>query len=175
MDVFTINHRGTLHRLADLPTGLKCVSYYFCHLAEVSTRHLREPLPNPTEHTPACIRTISPRDKDPPGATCATRDGEVPDYSRRTWTTSYLLPTPKTQPYNSVTAFAVARPPRARTHPPNCHWSLHKPASTSASRSPLQPLPSEPLHRNCMSLQPSPGTYCNALRKTPDGYQPKGS
>jgi hypothetical protein len=51
-DFFTVNFRGTLYRLAGLLMGWKCNNYYFCRLTEVFIRHLREPLPNPTGHTP---------------------------------------------------------------------------------------------------------------------------
>jgi hypothetical protein len=51
-DFFTINHRGTLYILAGLPMGWKCNNYYFCRLTEVFIRHLREPMPNPSGHTP---------------------------------------------------------------------------------------------------------------------------
>jgi hypothetical protein len=46
-----INHRGTLYRLAGLPMGCKCSNYYFCHLTKIIISHLRDPLPNLTEHT----------------------------------------------------------------------------------------------------------------------------
>jgi hypothetical protein len=32
VDFFTVNYRGTLYRLAGLPMGWKCRSYYFCRL-----------------------------------------------------------------------------------------------------------------------------------------------
>lgn len=51
-DFFTVNYRGTLYRLAGLPMGWKCSSYYFCRLTEVFIRHLREPLLNPTVRNP---------------------------------------------------------------------------------------------------------------------------
>jgi hypothetical protein len=38
-------------------------------------------------------------------------------------------------------------------------WEPTQSASTSASRSTLQPLPSEPLLQNYTPLQPSPGPY----------------
>jgi hypothetical protein len=49
---FTLNYRGTLYRLVGLSMGWKCSSYYFCRFTEKFIRHLREPLPNPTGHTP---------------------------------------------------------------------------------------------------------------------------
>jgi hypothetical protein len=52
MHFFTVNHRGTLYRLAGLPMAWKCISYYFCLRTEVFIRQLREPLSNPIEHTP---------------------------------------------------------------------------------------------------------------------------
>jgi hypothetical protein len=48
MDFFTVNYRGTLYRLADLPMSWKCNNYYYCRLTEVVIRHLHESLPNPT-------------------------------------------------------------------------------------------------------------------------------
>jgi hypothetical protein len=51
-DFFTVNYRGTLYILAGLPMDWSCSSYYFSRLTEVFIRHLREPLPNPTGHTP---------------------------------------------------------------------------------------------------------------------------
>jgi hypothetical protein len=51
-DFFTVNYRGTRYKLAGLPMGWKCSSYYLYLLTEVFIRHLREPLPNPTGHTP---------------------------------------------------------------------------------------------------------------------------
>jgi hypothetical protein len=50
IDLFTVNYRGTLYRLAGLPMCWMCSNYYFCRLSEVFIRHLREPLPNPTGH-----------------------------------------------------------------------------------------------------------------------------
>jgi hypothetical protein len=46
-DVFTVNYRGTLYKLAGFSMGWKCRCYYFCRLTEVFIRRLREPLPNP--------------------------------------------------------------------------------------------------------------------------------
>jgi hypothetical protein len=59
-DFFTVNYRGTLYILAGLPMGWKCSSYYFCRLTEVFIRHLREPLPNPTGHTPRLATNQQP-------------------------------------------------------------------------------------------------------------------
>jgi hypothetical protein len=64
---------------------------------------------------------------------------------------------------------------RARTQPQERPLGTHKSASTSASRSALQPLPYEPLLRNYTPLQPSPGPYCNAQLETPGGYPPDNS
>jgi hypothetical protein len=57
---FTVNYRGTLYKLAGLPMGWKCSSYYFCRLTKVFIRHLREPLPNPTGHTPRLATNQQP-------------------------------------------------------------------------------------------------------------------
>jgi hypothetical protein len=53
-------YRGTLYKLAGLPMGWKCSSYYFCRLTEVFIRHLREPLPNPTGHNPRLATNEQP-------------------------------------------------------------------------------------------------------------------
>jgi hypothetical protein len=45
-------------------------------------RHLREPLPNPTGHTPVYLRIYNPRDRNLPDAIYKSRDGEAPAYSR---------------------------------------------------------------------------------------------
>jgi hypothetical protein len=51
--LYTVNYRsrGNLYRLAGLPMDWECGCYYFCRLAKVFIRYLREPLPNPTKHT----------------------------------------------------------------------------------------------------------------------------
>jgi hypothetical protein len=60
IDFFAVNYRGTLYKLAGLPIGWKCSSYYFCRLTEVFIRHLREPLPNPTGHNPGLATNQQP-------------------------------------------------------------------------------------------------------------------
>jgi hypothetical protein len=52
INFLTVNYCGTLYKLAGLLMGWKCISYYFAGFTEVFIRHLREPLPNPTGHTP---------------------------------------------------------------------------------------------------------------------------
>jgi hypothetical protein len=59
-DFFTVNYRGTLYRLAGLPMAWKCSIYYFCRLTEVFIRYLRDPLPNPTGHTPRTSTSQKP-------------------------------------------------------------------------------------------------------------------
>jgi hypothetical protein len=57
-----------------------------------------------------------------------------------------------------------------RATPRKAIGSRRKSASTSASKSTPQPLPSEPLLRNYMPSLPSPGHSYNALRATHGGY-----
>jgi hypothetical protein len=76
-----------LYKLPGLPMGWKCITHYFCRLTEVFIRHLREPLPNPTGHTPRIAQTITPYDRNRPDAISETRDGGEPAYSCK-WTTS---------------------------------------------------------------------------------------
>jgi hypothetical protein len=59
-DFFTVNYRGTLYILAGLPMGWKCNMYHFCRLTEVFIRHLRKPLPNPTQHNPRLATNQQP-------------------------------------------------------------------------------------------------------------------
>eukprot|EP00873_Tetraselmis_striata_P035488 jgi/Tetstr1/455752/TSEL_042551.t1 len=52
--LFTVDYRGiTLYRLACMPMGWRCISYYFCKLTtDVFVRHLRAPEP-PSPSDPA--------------------------------------------------------------------------------------------------------------------------
>eukprot|EP00873_Tetraselmis_striata_P033247 jgi/Tetstr1/453511/TSEL_040480.t1 len=43
-DFFTVNYRGELWRLARLPMGWTCSSYYFCKLTVASTDYMRTPM-----------------------------------------------------------------------------------------------------------------------------------
>jgi hypothetical protein len=172
---FTVNHHGTLYRLAGLPMGWKCISYYFCRLTEVFIRHLREPLPNPTAHTPRLTTKQQP-----------TR----PTPSRRyllnsRWRGARLLP------YIDDFFFADNKDAalqlrdrvaclldrlRLGRNPKKASGSLRKSASTSASISTPQPLLSEPRPQNYMPLLlPSPGPCCNALHATHGGHLPGSS
>jgi hypothetical protein len=86
-ELFTVNCRGTMYRLAALAMGWRCNNYFFPVLPKLFSNTFASRCPTPPGTPPACLRTSSPRDQDPSDATCATRDGEAPDYSR-TWTTS---------------------------------------------------------------------------------------
>jgi hypothetical protein len=57
---FTVNYRGTLYKIAGLSMGWKCSICYFCRLSEVFIRHSREPVPNPTGHTPRLATNQQP-------------------------------------------------------------------------------------------------------------------
>jgi hypothetical protein len=82
MDFFTVNHRGTLYRIAGLPMGWKYNTYYFCRLIEIFIRQLHEPLPNPTGHTPRTSTNQKP-----------TRPRPSRRYMRNSrWKGSRLLP-----------------------------------------------------------------------------------
>jgi hypothetical protein len=50
----------SLYILAGRPMGWKCSTYYFGRLYEVFIRHLREPMPNPTGHTPRLATNLQP-------------------------------------------------------------------------------------------------------------------
>jgi hypothetical protein len=137
--------------------GWKCNIYYFCRRAEVFIRYLREPLPNPTGHPPASLRTRSPSDKDPPDATCATRGGEAPDYSR-TWTTLFCRQERRSS-IASRPRLVPTRPPRARTQPQErplgAYTKLRAPRPPCRHYNLYLPSPYFETARHC-HLQPEP-------------------
>jgi hypothetical protein len=102
-DFFTVNYCGTLYRLAGLPMGWKCNDYYFAGLPKFLSVTYANRCPTPRGTPPAYLRANSPRDRNLPDAICETHYGKALAYSR-TWTTSFFMPTSKTQLYISTTA-----------------------------------------------------------------------
>jgi hypothetical protein len=101
-DFFTVNHCGTLYRLAGLPMDWKCNIYYFCRLTEVFIQHLREPLPNPTGHSPRTNTNQQPTRPRP--SRRYLRNARWKGAILLPYMDDFFLPTAKTRRYSSATA-----------------------------------------------------------------------